>query len=91
MEVCVERKRPRRGKVLPVPTRSARLYLSIAPSKVGMFRFLLEAADNLALMTVVDRFGAVLQIRFSPHQEREVRRFLEGMRERLSFKEILTP
>ncbi len=82
------RKRPRRGKILPTPRRSARLYVSIEPSRVGMFRFLLEAADNLALMSVVDRFGAVLQIRFSPHQEREVRGFLTGMRERLLFEEI---
>ncbi len=82
------RKRPRRGKILPTPRRSARLYVSIEPSRVGMFRFLLEAADNLALMSVVDRFGAVLQIRFSPHQEREVREFLHGMRERLPFEEI---
>lgn len=82
------RKRPRRGKILPTPRRSARLYVSIEPSRVGMFRFLLEAADNLALMSVVDRFGSVLQIRFSPHQEREVREFLTGMRERLPFEEI---
>ncbi len=82
------RKRPRRGKILPVPRRSGRLYVAIEPARVGMFRFLLEAADNLGLMSVVDRFGAVLQIRFSPNQEREVREFLRGMRERVPFKEI---
>ena len=50
-----------------------------------MFRFLLEAQDNLGLMTVVDRWGAVLQVRFSPHQERDMREFLEGMQETIPF------
>ncbi len=84
----MSRQRPRRGKVLPVPSRSSHLYVRVASAKVGMFRFLLEAADNLALMSVVDRFTAVLQIRYSPHQEAEVRACLRDMRERLEIEEI---
>jgi hypothetical protein len=56
-----------------------------------MFRFLLEAEDNLGIMTVVDRWGAVLMLRFSPQQERELREFLAGMQERVDFTILPNP
>jgi hypothetical protein len=47
---------------------------------VHLFRYLLEARDNLGLMTVVDRYRAALLIRFSPQQERDMLEFLEEAR-----------
>ncbi len=79
------RDRKRKGRVFPPPAESSRLYVRIAPGLVHMFRFLLEAQDNLGIMTVVDRWGAVLLVRFSPHQERELRAFLDGMRGSVPF------
>ena len=84
-------RKPRKGRVYPAPSRSGRLYCRIDPSMVHMFRFLLEAEDNLGLMTVVDRWGAVLMLRFSPHQERELREFLSGMRETVDFSLLPDP
>ena len=57
----------------PAVTRSARLLVRLDGSSVGLFRFLLEAWDNLAGFTVLDREEALLQIFFSPHQENMVR------------------
>ena len=86
-----KQKRRRPGKVFPPPERSARLYCEIDSSMVHMFRFLLEAEDNLGLMTVVDRWRAVLQVRFSPHQEKEIRAFLAGMQGTVPFTMLDVP
>ncbi len=84
--MATKKRKPRRPPPpLPAPRWSSRLYLRLDPSRVGMFRFLLEAEDNLGYMTVVDRWEAVLQVVFSPHQERSLRRRLEDMRELLPF------
>ncbi len=79
------KRRRKKGRVFPPPERSGRLYVQINPSRVHLFRFLLEAEDNLGIMSVVDRRRAVLMVRFSPHQERAVREFLDGMRQSLAF------
>lgn len=80
------KRRPRKGRLFPVPCRSARVYVYVNPSKVHLFRYFLEAEDNLGLMTVVDRWRAALLIRFSPHQERRLLEVLEEIRESLSFE-----
>lgn len=126
------RKRPGKpAPPLPPPRESSRLYARIAPRHIAMFRFLLEAQDNLGYMTVLDRglggagnrarskspgeagdvgqagaadapgsdpghagsghagsdpgLPAVLKIVFSPHQERELRAFLDSMRAAIPF------
>ncbi len=66
---------------LPAPKNSSVLYVQVLPKDVGMFRFLLEARDNLALFTVLDRHGAVLKVMYSPHQEKLVKEALQGMTE----------
>jgi hypothetical protein len=83
--------RSRKGRVFPPPCRSARVYIYIDPSKVHRFRYFLEARDNLGLMTVVDRWRAALLIRFSPQQERDMREFLEDVREILYFDGPFSP
>lgn len=39
------------------------LYAEVPRERIALFRFLLEAYDNLALMSVVDRYRAVIKIR----------------------------
>lgn len=51
------------------PRHSGRLLVRLAPGDVALFRFLLEAYDNLALFTVLERKTALLKVIFSPHQE----------------------
>ena len=84
-------RRGRKGRVHAAPSRSARLYIAIDSSKVHLFRFFLESRDNLGIMTVVDRWRAVLLLRFSPHQEKEVREFLEAARQSLPFSMVYSP
>ena len=78
-----KRRRPRKGRVFPAPEFSARIYVTLDPGKEHLFRYFLEALDNLGLMTVVDRRQAALLIRFSPQQERDMLEFLEEVRAHL--------
>ncbi|MGE4297437.1 MAG: DUF4911 domain-containing protein [Desulfovibrionaceae bacterium] len=72
-------KKRRRPAPPPPPERSRRLYVRVAQADLARMKFLLEAVDNLAYMSVIDRFEAVVQVVFSPHQEAEVRAFLDGL------------
>ncbi len=67
------------------PGHSQRLYVHVAPAAIGMFRFLLEAQDNLGYMSVVNKFDGILQVVFSPHQAHEMHAFLESMQEIIPF------
>lgn len=49
-----------------------------------MFRFLLEAHDNLALFTVLKRDTALLKIIFAPQSRCEVLRVLHSMGDTIS-------
>ena len=70
------RRRPRKRVLTPAPESSARLYVRVAPADIALFRFLLEAHDNLGVFTVVNKFEGVLMVRFSPQQRREMEAFL---------------
>ena len=75
-------RRRRRSKLRPLPPaprRSQRFYVELPPAQVGMFRFLLEAHDNLALFTVLSRQRAVLQLSCAPGREAELRQALADM------------
>lgn len=76
-------KKTRCRKAFPPPVRASRLLVRIAPEKVGMFRFLLEAHDHLAVFSVLDRREALLKVIYSPHEDRRVRQALADMAETL--------
>lgn len=83
-----KRKRQRMGRVFSPPVHSECLYVQLAPKDVAMFKFLLEAEDNLGYISVVDRWSAALKLVFSPHQKLAVRKWLDGAAQTLKFKEI---
>ncbi len=83
--------RPRRRRPGPPPRQSARLYVRVQPRDIALFRFLLEARDNLALFSVADRRQGILQLRFSPDQTGEVRAFLDQVRAEIGVEAILEP
>ena len=85
------RRRPRAAPLPPPPPRSARLYLKLARPNVALFRFLLEAHDNLAVFTVADPAAAILQVRFSPHQVRQVRDFLREITDLIPHEIVFCP
>ena len=57
--------------------RSEKIYLRIDPQRIAMFRFLLEAWDNLAYFTVLDRYRAVIKVIHAPSRRSEVLAALE--------------
>ncbi len=87
---------PRRRKARPIPCPppprwSDRLYLRLEKAHTALFRFLLEAHDNLALFTMADSGAAILQLRFSPHQAGQVLAFLREIEGLVPHELILRP
>ncbi|QGY39421.1 DUF4911 domain-containing protein [Pseudodesulfovibrio cashew] len=82
------RRRPRKRPCPPPPLFSERLYVRIDPARIALFRFLLEGYDNLGIFTVTDKFKGILQLRYSPHQRREIRRFIEAARSEMDVAEL---
>ena len=68
---------------------SRRMYLQLDPGNISFLKFLLEANDNLAYLTTLNPHAAVIKLVFAPEQEREVREFLDSVREEILFSEIL--
>lgn len=78
---CSERgrtgSRRRRCRPLGPPETASRiLYAEVPRSQIALYRFLLEGYDNLAIMSVVDRYRAVIKLRFLSDAEQTVRRLL---------------
>ena len=65
----------------PPPRQSGRLLVRLAPENVALFRFLLEAYENLAFFTTLERRSALLKVIFSPKQENAVRATLAEISE----------
>lgn len=62
----------------PPEIASKVLYAEIPRNQIGLCRFLLEGYDNLAIMSVVDRYRAVIKLRFLSDAERTLRGLLEA-------------
>lgn len=80
---CSEKRpgRPQRGRtrdlgLLPPATASQILYAEVPRNQIALYRFLLEGYDNLAVMSVIDRYRAVIRLRFLPDAERTLRGLL---------------
>ncbi len=61
-------------------------YIEIKPHDVGMFKNLLEAYDNLALFTVLDKQKAILKAFCAKEQEKEMLERLNDMQSIIAFK-----
>ncbi|MEZ7195877.1 DUF4911 domain-containing protein [Pseudodesulfovibrio sp. 9FUS] len=85
------RRSPRKRVCPPPPQWSERTYVRIAPSDIGLFRFLLEGYDNLGVFTVVNKFKGILLLRYSPHLKREVRTFLKAAATEMDVAILPTP
>jgi len=70
------RRRPRRQPPYRPSRTSQRLYVRLASQHVALLKFLLEARDNLALPTVVDRFAAVVRLLYAPEAAAQVEAFV---------------
>jgi hypothetical protein len=85
------RRKPRKRLCPPPPQFSARTYVRVEPSKIGLFRFLLEGYDNLGIFTVTNKFKGILELRYSPHLGREVRAFLDAAATEMTLEVVLNP
>ena len=71
---------------LPPAHTSGYALIRIATGDAGLFRYLLEAADNLATFTVIDPREGLIKLVFSPHQRGQVMEYLESMKELVRFE-----
>ena len=62
------------------------LLIRIAPSDTGLFRYLLEGGDQLAMLTVLDPKKALFKLLYSPHQRGELMALLDSMRQTVPFE-----
>ena len=74
-----------------IPEQSRRIYLYIPRREIAYFKFVLESYDNLALMSVLDRFEALVCLSFSSHQEEELRELLHELASELTLQELYLP
>lgn len=73
------RRRRSRSTVLPPSRYSAALYLRLPAGQTALFRFLLEACENVGYFTVLDRKEALVKLVFSPHMRAQVEAVLADM------------
>lgn len=66
--------------------RSSRMLVRMEARHVAMFRFLLEAHDNLALFTVLERRPALLMLMFAEESREEVIKMLIEVSQTISLK-----
>ena len=67
---------------------SKRLYLQLDRKYIALFKFFLEGYDNLAYLTVVDKYKAVLQLVFSHEFEEFVYDFIKNVQLEIPIKII---
>lgn len=60
--------------------RSAKLLVQLAKKDIAIFRYLLEAHENLALATTLERKTALLKVIYFQQSERDVIAALEDIR-----------
>ncbi len=82
------RKKRKIGPPLSPVTTSNYLLLQIAPDKVGMFRFLLEAYEHIAYFSVINKQKAILKIVYSPHRESAAKQMLSEIGESLEIEHL---
>lgn len=66
----------------------ASLQILIAPDQIYFLKFILEAYDNLTIMSTVDRIDGVVELKYPPELEDEVIQLLMSMAQRLKLEDF---
>ena len=66
----------------------ASLRIRIDPEQIYFLKFILEAYDNLAIMSTVDRIEGVMELKYPPELEQDVKGVLHSMAQRLKLEEL---
>ncbi|MFW5731526.1 MAG: DUF4911 domain-containing protein [Desulfonatronovibrionaceae bacterium] len=69
---------------------SNRLYIELPRKDIALFKFLLESRDNLAYLTVIDKYRAVVQVVFGQGFEKEVHEFVQVVSTEIPVKVLLS-
>lgn len=69
---------------------SNRLYLGLPRKDIAVFKFLLESRDNLAYLTVIDKYQAVVQVVFGQGFENEIQEFIQDASTEIPVRILLT-
>jgi hypothetical protein len=72
-------------ELVPAPPslESQVFYAEVPRNEIALYRFLLEGYDNLAIMSVVDRYRAVIKLRFTPDAQGTLRELLASQGARI--------
>ncbi len=65
---------------------SRRIYVQVNRKDIALFKFLLEARDNLAYLTVIDKYKAVVQVVCGYGFEQEMEEFLSAASQEMFVK-----
>lgn len=57
--------------------------IRIDPEQIYFLKFILEAYDNLTIMSTVDRIEGAMELKYPPELEQDVRGVLQSMAQRL--------
>lgn len=68
----------------------ASLPVRIDPEQIYFLKFILEAYDNLAIMSTVDRLEGLVELKYPPELDNEVRQVLQSMAQRLKLEDFNT-
>ncbi|OGQ99514.1 MAG: hypothetical protein A2505_03530 [Deltaproteobacteria bacterium RIFOXYD12_FULL_55_16] len=66
----------------------ASLRVRIDPEQIYFLKFILEAYDNLTIMSTVDRLEGVVELKYPPELGNEVRQLLQSMAQRLKLEDF---
>ena len=66
----------------------ASLRIRIDPEQIYFLKFILEAYDNLTIMSTVDRIEGVMELKYPPELEEDVKGVLQSMAQRLKLEEL---
>ncbi|MDH4331530.1 MAG: DUF4911 domain-containing protein [Desulfobulbaceae bacterium] len=66
------------------------LRVRIDPEQIYFLKFILEAYDNLTIMSTVDRIEGIVELKYPAELEGDVKGVLQSMAQRLKLEEINT-
>ena len=64
----------------------ASLRIRIDPEQIYFLKFILEAYDNLTIMSTVDRIDGVMELKYPVELEEDVKGVLQSMAQRLKLE-----
>jgi len=78
-------------KQLTAASKSSIVYVRLRSQDMAMFRFLMEAHDALAMLTIIEPKATLVKILYSPHEEERLHLALTSVQELISVEIVENP